>query len=343
MGRGNGSGAFFLGVAMLVAGVGATVFSYMLAAPGGTYIVFGGLVVGGLIRIVTALLRGAGSVAFATGRNKNLADTERPAWYDDPNAEYVEKLADMPSGYCWQCGSRLRRGRTICMACGAAQATAAPERNSTATPGGRTLGPPPKQARSGHPYDDEGDPREAEEPDEITPPRRPRAFYPADPDGSYGWGPAYTQGQDRGSRSSPGAPPSGRAERAEEEERPPRPAYGRDNPRGGRPNAGLDRSNGGAALDRGLREPREDEPAPRRRDTRPETDGGHQRPRPRRPRADEDGWGAEADGNEDDDSREWRQSARRQAMRPRPRRPVGDDGGDWDGDDATPPRSPRGR
>lgn len=341
MGRGNGSGAFFLGLAMLVAGVGATTFSYMLAAPGGTYVVFGGLIVGGLIRIVTALLRGAGSVAFSIGRSKKPASAGKAAWYEDPHAEYVEKLADVPSGYCWQCGSKLRRGRTICMACGAAQATAAPERTSTATPGGMTFGPPPKQAASGHPYDVGAGPREDEEPDEMTPPRRPRAFFPADPDGSYGWGPAYTQSQDRASRSAPGAEPGRREPRAENERRP-HPAAGRDNPRGGRSNPGQDRADGGIPLDRGLREPREDAPPPRRRVPRPELGETYRQPPPRRPRAD-DGWGAELEDDEDEDPREWRQSAQRPAMRPRPRRPDRDDGGDWDDDDYTPPRPPRER
>jgi hypothetical protein len=176
MGRGGVGGAFFLGVALFVVGVGATVFSYMHTAPGGTYVVFGGLILAGLIRMGTALLGGIGSSAFPTRRDKNWADAERAAWYEDPNAEYVEKLADVPSGYCWQCGSKLRRGRPLCMACGAAQTTAAPERTSTATPGGMTFGPPPKQARSVHAYDTPAGPAEDEEPDDMTPPRRPRLY-----------------------------------------------------------------------------------------------------------------------------------------------------------------------
>ncbi|HEV2404529.1 MAG TPA: hypothetical protein VGR88_03700 [Ktedonobacterales bacterium] len=338
MGRGGLGGAFFLGLGLLVVGAGATVFSYTHTAPGGTYFIFGGLILGGLVRMITALLGGMGSNAFPTRRDTNRSEAERAAWYEDPNAEYVEKLADVPSGYCWQCGSKLRRGRTICMACGAAQTTAAPERTSTATPGGMTFGPPPKLARSGHPYDAPADQPEGAEPDDMTPPRRSRAFFPADPDGSYGSGPAYPQSQDRGVRSAPGATPGGRGPRAEDE-RPRRPVAGRETPRGGRANAGPARPAGGAPLDRWNREPRQDEPPSGRRAPRPEMDDAYRQPPPRRPR-DDDGWDVESESDDEGDSRAWQQSARRQPMRPR--RPTEDEGDDWD-DGYTPPRSPRGR
>jgi hypothetical protein len=104
-------------------------------------------------------------------------------------------------------------------------------------------------------------------------------------------------------------------------------------------NAGPARPNAGTPLDRGLRDPRQDEPPPRRRAPNPESDEAYRQPPRRKPRG--DGWSAETESDEEDDSPDWRQSARRQAMRPRPRRPADDDSGDWD-DGYTPPRPPRG-
>ena len=221
MGRG-GSGAFFLGLALFVVGVGASVFTYMNAAPGGTYVVFAGLIIGGLVRMVTALIAGGfGASAFATRPDKKKLGPQKPAWYEDPGAQYVEKLADVPDGYCWQCGTKLRRGRTICMACGAAQNSVAPQRNSSATPGVVTFGPPPKLAGTSHPYDYDAEvepepqqaPRAPQAPQAPQAPR-PRAYLPTDPDGSYGWGPGYARSEDRGVRSNPGYQPDGQPRRS---------------------------------------------------------------------------------------------------------------------------------
>lgn len=346
MGRG-GSGAFFLGLAIFLVGVGATVFSYTSAAPGGTYVVFIGLIVGGLARMITALIGGGfGTSAFATRPDKKKMGPEKSAWYEDPHAHYVEKLADVPRGYCWQCGSKLRRGRTLCMACGAAQNSVAPQRDSSATPGGMTFGPPPKLAGSGHPYDEV-------EPQPQAPPPRPRGYFPTDPDGSYGWGPEYAASEDSRSRSYPGYQPGGQPQR-------PRPGPGpgpgdarryvapppeRESPRPDRSYGSSSRHSGDLPPTRhsgdlpptrhsgdlppiGRRRPEpldEDDQSPPRRAPRGDVERRHPS-RGRRPS--DDGWGDQ----EDDDPRDRRRasSPRHAARPPRPRPSYGRDGDGWD-------------
>lgn len=367
MGRG-GSGAFFLGLTLFVVGVGATVFTYMNAAPGGTYVVFIGLIVGGLIRMVTALIGGGfGASAFATRSNKKKLGPQKPSWYEDPSAQYVEKLADVPSGYCWQCGTKLRRGRTLCMACGAAQNSVAPQRDSSATPGGMTFGPPPKLAGSGHPYDAENVPQ----PPPTAPP--PRAYFPADPDGSYGWGPAYAPNDDRGGRSNPGYQPGGQPQRSGpgDARRYVPPPPGREAPRAERSYGSSSRHSGDLPPARHsgdlpprhsgeLSSPRhtgdlparhsgdlppvgrrhsgplvDDEPPPGRRAGRSD-DERRQPPRGRRPS--DDGW------DDDEDERRYdqrRASSPRHAARPRPRPPYDRDADGWDDDDRGHPSSGR--
>lgn len=332
MGRG-GSGAFFLGLAIFVVGVGASVFTYMNAGPGGTYVVFVGLIVGGLIRMVTALVAGGfGASAFATRPDKKRKALHQSAWYEDPSAEYVEKLADVPSGHCWQCGSKIRRGRTICMACGAAQNSAAPKSDTSATPGGKTFGPPPKLAKSIHPYDIE----ESPEPEPQPQPRqaqRPRGYFPADPDGSYGWGPAYGTGGEPGGRSNPGYQPGEQPRRFESgdarryvapppEREAPRPgrSYGASGPssRHSGDLPPISRRYSGP-LDEG------DQPPPRRA-TR---DDEQRRQPPRGQRPYDEGWDDEDDGDYQD---RRRASSPRHAARPRPQpRPsYGRDDDGWD-------------
>lgn len=349
MGRG-GSGAFFLGLALFVIGVGATVFTYMSAAPGGTYVVFGGLIIGGLIRMVTALIGGGfGASAFATRSNKKMLGQQKAAWYEDPSAQYVEKLADMPSGYCWQCGMKLRRGRTICMSCGAAQNSAAPQRDSSATPGGMTFGPPPKLAKSPHPYDVESEPQ----PPAASP---ARGYFPTDPDGSYGWGPAYAPNDGRGSRSNPGYQPGGQPQRSGpgDARRYVAPPPEREAPRADRSYGSSSRHSGDLPPVRhsgdlppvrhsgdlppvGRRHsgPLVDDEPPGRRTGRSD-DERRQPPRGRR-HAD-DGW------DDDEDERRYdqrRASSPRHAARPRPRPPYDRDAGGWDDDDRGPPASGR--
>lgn len=335
MGGGEG-GAFFLGLGLLVVGVGATVFSITHAAPGGTYVVFSGLILGGAVRMVTALVGGFGGNPYRTRRDKKNALPEKPAWYENEPAEYVEKLADVPSGYCWQCGSKLRRGRTICMACGAAQNTTAPARNTTATPGGMSFGPPPKLASKGHPYDIADEPEEVE----LDDAPRPRNYYPADPDGSYGWGPSYASAADRGSRSNPGYQSGGRGKTPGDARRYVAPPPERDAPPPGRANGAAPRYDGDVPPPPRRRPPGDDvaDQFPRRQRPAPPPDDDRARP-PRGQRRPPTRWG----DDEDMDYRESRRSSPRHEARPRPR-PAYDGDEDWDdGDYSSSPRHPSRR
>ena len=331
---GRGGGAFFVGLALLVIGVGATAFSYMHTAPGGTYVIFTGMIVGGLIRMVTSLLRGSRAPAYSRSREKGRANIRKPAWYEDTSAQYVEKLADVPSGYCWQCGSKLRSGRRLCMACGAAQNSVAPERESTATPGGTTFGPPPKLANAVHPYDSTNEAGAADAP----PPPQPRSYFPADPDGSYGWGPAYTSADERNSRSNPGYAPTGRGQRPDDARHSVAPPEERGALQVGRAN-GEQRRYSGELPPNPRRQSGELPPHPKRysgelppnpRGRPPSADDDEQPPRHRATRSQGAGW----DDDEDESGDRYR-SAPRHAQRPRASRSYDDGGWDDDGDSSS--------
>lgn len=126
--RSRGVGGFVTGLVMVLIGVGATIVSYMLASPGGVFFVFGGLIVGGCYRMVTALFY----APVLTPRPR-----KRPARGHTsglPEVDYVAAPTSVPAGYCWQCGRQVKRGRGTCLACGAAQVTAAPKLQSAPTP-----------------------------------------------------------------------------------------------------------------------------------------------------------------------------------------------------------------
>jgi len=71
------------------------------------------LVLGGLFLIgrVMGQRPGAGGIGYWT--------SSRPAQLR--REDYVALPRTAPRGYCWACGQRLRKGSTICLACGAAQ------------------------------------------------------------------------------------------------------------------------------------------------------------------------------------------------------------------------------
>src|SRR5262249_57194769 len=54
--RGRSGGGVVLGVTLLSLGLGLTVWSFQSAAPGGTRVIFVGLILGGCARLVTAAL-----------------------------------------------------------------------------------------------------------------------------------------------------------------------------------------------------------------------------------------------------------------------------------------------
>ncbi|MGH2514026.1 MAG: hypothetical protein ACRDHP_00060 [Ktedonobacterales bacterium] len=104
------------GIVFIALGIGLTVISYQLAPPGGTYIVFVGLIASG----VWMIFRGLTSTSTANGK---LHGYTRPA--QSPVSGYIAPPQQMPPGFCWQCGRRVKGGKAVCFGCGAAQTQAA--------------------------------------------------------------------------------------------------------------------------------------------------------------------------------------------------------------------------
>jgi hypothetical protein len=119
-------GGFWLGLVLFLVGLGLTAASLLavISVGAGTSIVFIGLIVGGLIRMVLsapALLSsfhraGAGASLGAQSGATPIA----------PLPSYFAPPAEMPPGYCWQCGGKVKPGYAICLHCGASQAAVEP-------------------------------------------------------------------------------------------------------------------------------------------------------------------------------------------------------------------------
>lgn len=121
--RGSRKG-FFIGLAMVGAGVGLTITSALLSLEfgwGGS-LIFYGLVIVGLIRMVISvpsLLFGDGDMA-----SHRRFRTVMPQ-------PYVAPPNEMPLGRCWMCGGKVKRRQVICLHCGAAQPPTAPDESET--------------------------------------------------------------------------------------------------------------------------------------------------------------------------------------------------------------------
>ena len=115
MSRGGGLGSVLGGMMAVALGIALTFFSYQLATPGGTYFIFVGLIIGGLISIVRGLVTpSAPSATSGTYRNR-----KGPA--RNPISGYAALPQQMPPGYCWQCGRKVRADTVTCAGCGATQ------------------------------------------------------------------------------------------------------------------------------------------------------------------------------------------------------------------------------
>jgi len=127
--RGRNGGGIALGAALLALGLGLTWWGFQSEAPGGARIIFVGLLLGGLVRLLTAL--------------------------------FIPSVAQTVV-YCWQCGAHVRQGSVICLACGATQPTqpAAQPRTSRYTTGASVIHsesaspnwPPPIPPQPAFPY-----------------------------------------------------------------------------------------------------------------------------------------------------------------------------------------------
>jgi hypothetical protein len=109
------------GIIAVALGVVLTFISYELATPGGTYIIFVGLISGGLISIV----RGLVTPSATSGTFRNRRGPARSLM-----SGYVALPEQMPPGYCWQCGRKVKADRVVCLGCGATQIRGAASRHS---------------------------------------------------------------------------------------------------------------------------------------------------------------------------------------------------------------------
>lgn len=122
----RGNAGVFGGLIMVALGVGLTVFSYSVASPGGTYIVFFGLIIGGLISMFRGIAAPGAAGSSRRGYKTRSGHARVPPLY------YIEEPSVMPPGYCWQCGRKVKPEVLVCVACGAAQMTQA-SRGAAAT------------------------------------------------------------------------------------------------------------------------------------------------------------------------------------------------------------------
>lgn len=112
MGRGGGFGQVVAGMIAVALGIALTFISYLLAPPGGTYVIFIGLIVSGLVMIFRGIV--SSGATSSTFRSYN-----RPA--QSPISGYIAPPEQMPLGYCWQCGRKVKAQSIICVGCGATQ------------------------------------------------------------------------------------------------------------------------------------------------------------------------------------------------------------------------------
>lgn len=109
-----------------VVGVGSAVFLWPVIFSSIIYLIFAGLVVSGLI--------GGGIIRLAIGLF-SVGDTEsRSGPAASPVNYYVALPEEMPAGYCWQCGKRVKADSLICLRCGATQPKVAQQRPMVSAP-----------------------------------------------------------------------------------------------------------------------------------------------------------------------------------------------------------------
>lgn len=147
--RFGGNTYMAIGLVMLALGVGLTVLSFAEAmGTGGTFFIFPGFIIGGLVMFfrgaATSTVQGYGFGRRARNPRQRIYGTHaRPAQL--PAEDYVAPPGMMPAGYCWACGRKVRKGNSICYACGAAQVLAPPHPQHSSTQ-------PPQPPYPGEPY-----------------------------------------------------------------------------------------------------------------------------------------------------------------------------------------------
>jgi hypothetical protein len=176
--RGGGLGQVVGGMVAVALGIALTLISYQLAPPGGTYFIFVGLIISGLLMI----FRGLVTPGTTSG---TLRDHNRPA--RSPVSGYVAPPEQMPPGYCWQCGRKVKPRHTICLSCGATQIHgAAPYRSgnsvsqndwdlTASTPGSATRWESPPPPRNPAPAEQWHEPMRQPKRPMRQPVRQPRA------------------------------------------------------------------------------------------------------------------------------------------------------------------------
>jgi hypothetical protein len=121
---GKDTNAFWIGLVMLLVGLGLTVASYTaaLAIGGAGVVVFYGLMIGGVIRMVTAapsLLSGHRETKRDVGPLFGPHGTPGQVVSGPILPSFMALPTEMPPGVCWQCGGNVKPGRVMCLHCGA--------------------------------------------------------------------------------------------------------------------------------------------------------------------------------------------------------------------------------
>lgn len=110
-----------------VVGGGSALLLWPIIFSSTIYLIFDGLVVsalvgGGIIRLAIGLFTVSDNVEARSG----------PAM--SPVNYYVALPEEMPPGYCWQCGRRVKPDSLICLRCGATQPKGAQQRTMMSAP-----------------------------------------------------------------------------------------------------------------------------------------------------------------------------------------------------------------
>jgi hypothetical protein len=238
---GPGVGGFWVGLTMVVTGIALTVFSAAISEALGFHVtlVFYGLVVIGLVRMVAGV-----PALFSSEGGRRAHAMSGPAMLS-----YYAPPSQMPAGYCWQCGGRVKRRASMCLHCGATQAGEKAEKEESEVARSSGFGqfdvadmippvsPPmiPPQVR----MPATNDPRRASYGEEGYGPNQPMRGYRDE-----GYGPSHPASGYGEDRYGPGRPARGHSEKGYGPNRPAR-GYGEEGYGPNRPAGRYRGGNGG--------------------------------------------------------------------------------------------------
>ncbi len=110
--RGGTALDFWLGMVMYLVGLGLTVGRFMTTYTVGGFVnlLLYLITIGGIVRMMSS----AHAVLYVSGGHRFRSGTGMPAI-----PSFVAPPSEMPPGFCWQCGGKVKPDGVICLHCGA--------------------------------------------------------------------------------------------------------------------------------------------------------------------------------------------------------------------------------